>query len=105
MSDSRVVFVEAPSRLHMGLIDLRGDFGRRFGGIGAALEAPSLLLEARLADRLSAEDEAFRNLPPPPAELGGRVAQLILMVVLPALVEEDLATFGLWRDRGPAAGR
>jgi beta-RFAP synthase len=42
----------------------------------------------------SAEDEAFRNLPPPPAELVGRVAHLILMVVLPALVEEDLGAFG-----------
>lgn len=225
MSDLRAVFVEAPSRLHMGLIDLRGEFGRRFGGIGAALEAPSLLIEARPSDRLSAEgeeserlllfgrrfldrhgieggaslrthrvipahsglgsgtqlalataralaalferpldvtglaeatgrgrrsaigtwafeqggflleggrsvpgngpaplllrrpmpaewrcvvaipdvppglngsaeEEAFRNLPPPPAELSGRVAHLILMVLLPALVEEDLATFG-----------
>lgn len=226
MSGSRAVFVEAPARLHMGLIDLRGDFGRRFGGIGAALEAPSVLIEARPADRLSAEGEegerlllyarrfldrhgieggawlrvhraipahsglgsgtqlalataralavlfdrpldapgladatgraqrsaigtwafeqggflleggrrvpgdgpaplllrrpmpaewrcvvaipdvprglsgsaeeqAFRNLPPPPAELVGRVAHLILMVVLPALVEEDLTAFGL----------
>jgi beta-ribofuranosylaminobenzene 5'-phosphate synthase len=225
MTDARAVFVEAPSRLHMGLIDLRGEFGRRFGGIGVALEAPSLLIEARPADRLSAEgeqaerllvyarrfldrhgieggawlrvhqaipahsglgsgtqlalataralaalfgrpvdvaglaqatgraqrsaigtwafeqggflleggrsiagdgpaplllrrpmpadwrcvmalpdvprglngsaeEEAFRNLPPPPAELGGRVAHLILMVLLPALVEEDLTAFG-----------
>ena len=225
MSDSRAVFVEAPSRLHMGLIDLRGEFGRRFGGIGAALESPSLLIEARPADRLTAEGEeserlllygrrfldrhrieggawlrvhraipahsglgsgtqlalataralaalferrldvtglaeatgraqrsaigtwafeqggflleggrsvpangpaplllrrampaewrcvvaipdvpaglngvaeeaAFRDLPPPPAELSGRVAHLILMVLLPALVEEDLKAFG-----------
>ena len=225
MSASRAVFVEAPARLHMGLIDPGGDLGRRFGGIGAALDAPSLLLEARAADRLSAEgpegerlllyarrfldrhrieggahlrvhraipahsglgsgtqlalatarglaalfdgpsdapglaeatgrgqrsaigtwafeqggflleggrpvpgeapaplllrrpmpaewrcvlaipevppglsgaaeEEAFRELPPPPAELVGRVAHLILMVVLPALVEEDLKAFG-----------
>ncbi len=224
MSASRAVFVEAPSRLHMGLIDPGGEFGRRFGGIGAALEAPSLLIEARPAERLSAEggdqrllvyarryldrhrieegawlrvhrsipahsglgsgtqlalataralaalfdrpfdapglaeatgraqrsavgtwafehggflleggrrvpgdgpaplllrrpmpadwrcvlaipdappglsgpaeEHAFRDLPPPPAELVGRVAHLILMVVLPALVEEDLTTFG-----------
>jgi beta-ribofuranosylaminobenzene 5'-phosphate synthase len=51
------VFVEAPSRLHMGLIDLRGEFGRRFGGLGAALESPSLLIEASHAPRLSAEGE------------------------------------------------
>jgi beta-RFAP synthase len=56
-SQDVAVFVEAPARLHMGLIDLRGEFGRRFGGIGAALEAPSLLVEARPADLLSAEGE------------------------------------------------
>lgn len=53
MRDS--VLVEAPARLHLGLIDLRGELGRRFGGMGAALAAPSLLLEARRADGLSAE--------------------------------------------------
>ncbi|MFI5006899.1 MAG: beta-ribofuranosylaminobenzene 5'-phosphate synthase family protein [Solirubrobacterales bacterium] len=225
MSDARAVFVEAPSRLHMGLIDPGGELGRRFGGIGAALEAPSLLIEARPAEKLSAEGDhaerllvyarrfldrhrieggawlrvhraipahsglgsgtqlalataralaalfdrpfdapslaeatgrvqrsgigtwafeqggflleggrrvpgdgpaplllrrampadwrcvlaipdvppglsgpaeegAFRDLPPPPAELVGRIAHLILMVVLPALVEEDLPAFG-----------
>lgn len=225
MNDSRAVFVEAPARLHLGLIDLRGDLGRRFGGIGAALESPSLLLEARPAARLSAngaeserllhyarrflerhgieggaslqlhrsipahaglgsgtqlalataralatlhdrpvdvpglaeatgrarrsaigtwvfeqggflleggrrdsgdapaplllrhpvpadwrcvvaipeapgglsgldEEQAFRSLPPPPTELVGQVARLILMVILPALVEEDLRGFG-----------
>jgi beta-ribofuranosylaminobenzene 5'-phosphate synthase len=219
------VLVEAPARLHLGLIDLRGDLGRRFGGMGAALAAPSLLLEARPADRLTAEgpdseallplarrfldrhgiregadlrvrraiprhvglgsgtqlalatgrtlaalyglqcdarglalatgralrsaigtwafeqggfileggrrtdgdgpaplllshampadwrcvlaipdvarglsgaaeEEAFRTLPPPPGELVARIAHVILMQVLPALVEADLATFG-----------
>ena len=49
------VFVEAPARLHFGMLDLRGTLGRRFGGIGAAVPAPSLLLEARPAAGLSAE--------------------------------------------------
>jgi len=49
------VFVEAPARLHFGVLDLRGDLGRRFGGIGAAVPAPSLLLEARPAADLQAE--------------------------------------------------
>jgi hypothetical protein len=62
MSGARAVFVEAPARLHMGMVDLQGEFGRRFGGIGAALEAPSLLLEARPADRLSAEGEERERL-------------------------------------------
>ena len=52
---SEAVFVEAPARLHFGVLDLRGDLGRRFGGIGAAVPAPSLLLEARRAAELKAE--------------------------------------------------
>jgi beta-ribofuranosylaminobenzene 5'-phosphate synthase len=55
MSDRASVFVEAPARLHFGVLDLRGTLGRRFGGLGAAVPAPSLLLEASLADRLTAE--------------------------------------------------
>jgi len=52
---SEAVFVEVPARLHFGVLDLRGDLGRRFGGIGAAVPAPSLLLEARPASELKAE--------------------------------------------------
>src|SRR5213078_301798 len=52
---SERVFVEAAARLHFGVLDLRGDLGRRFGGIGAAVPAPSLLLEARPATELQAE--------------------------------------------------
>ena len=55
MSAGKTVFVEAPARLHLGLLDLAGDLGRRFGGLGAALAAPSLLLEARAADELTAD--------------------------------------------------
>ena len=53
--DGLPVFVEAPARLHFGVLDLRGDLGRRFGGIGAAVPAPSLLLEARPSPELRAE--------------------------------------------------
>lgn len=49
------IFVEAPARLHFGVLDLRGDLGRRFGGIGAAVPAPSLLLEVAPAPTLRAE--------------------------------------------------
>jgi beta-ribofuranosylaminobenzene 5'-phosphate synthase len=55
MSDRGSVFVEAPARLHFGVLDLRGALGRRFGGLGAAVPAPSLLLEAQPADGLTAE--------------------------------------------------
>jgi beta-ribofuranosylaminobenzene 5'-phosphate synthase len=55
MSDRASVFVEAPARLHFGVLDLRGALGRRFGGLGAGVPAPSLLLEAGPADRLTAD--------------------------------------------------
>jgi len=51
-SDGRAVFVDAPARLHFGVLDLRGDLGRWFGGIGAAAPAPTLRLCARRSDSL-----------------------------------------------------
>lgn len=45
MSAPASVFVEAPARLHFGVLDLRGSLGRRFGGLGAAIPTPSLLVE------------------------------------------------------------
>src|SRR5690242_3232273 len=52
---SASVVVEAPARLHFGVLDLRGSLGRRFGGLGAAIPQPSLLLDAALAADISAE--------------------------------------------------
>ncbi|MGH7631883.1 MAG: beta-ribofuranosylaminobenzene 5'-phosphate synthase family protein [Gemmatimonadales bacterium] len=48
------LFVEAPARLHFGVLDLHGGLGRRFGGLGAAIPAPSLLLEAAPSARMEA---------------------------------------------------
>ena len=51
------VFVEAPARLHFGVLDLRGALGRRFGGIGAAAPSPTLLLSASPASALEIAGE------------------------------------------------
>jgi beta-RFAP synthase len=51
------VFVEAPARLHFGVLDLRGSLGRWFGGIGAAASAPTLLLSARRSEVLKASGQ------------------------------------------------
>lgn len=40
------VLVEAPSRLHLGLIDMNGALGRVDGGIGITLREPRILLQA-----------------------------------------------------------
>ena len=55
MSARDSVFVEAAARLHFGVLDLRGALGRRFGGLGAAVPHPSLLLEARPAAKVTAQ--------------------------------------------------
>ena len=41
------VVVEAPARLHFGLLDLRGGLGRRFGGVGAP--APGLSVRVAIS--------------------------------------------------------
>ena len=55
MSSHSSVFVEAGARLHFGVLDLRGSLGRRFGGLGAAVPSPSVLLEAAPASELHVE--------------------------------------------------
>jgi beta-RFAP synthase len=57
MRTDDTVCVEAYARLHFGVLDLRGSAGRWFGGIGAAASAPSLLVSARSADRLTVDGE------------------------------------------------
>jgi beta-RFAP synthase len=42
----------------------------------------------------AAEAQAFAELPPPPAQEVERVAHLVLMALLPALADADLARFG-----------
>jgi beta-ribofuranosylaminobenzene 5'-phosphate synthase len=50
-----IVRIEAPARLHFGMLDLRGSLGRRFGGIGAGIFNPSLQLDVERADAVEAE--------------------------------------------------
>jgi beta-ribofuranosylaminobenzene 5'-phosphate synthase len=49
------VRVEAPARLHLGMLAVAGDGARRFGGLGVSIRRPAVVLEARPADDLSAE--------------------------------------------------
>lgn len=50
--DRRVV-VRAPSRIHLGLLDMNGALGRVDGGIGLALGHPELVLSARRSEGFS----------------------------------------------------
>ena len=49
------VRVEAPARLHLGMLAVAGDGARRFGGLGASVGRPAVVLEAEPAGELSAE--------------------------------------------------
>jgi beta-RFAP synthase len=61
MTTGGEVFVETPARLHFGVLDLRGDRGRWFGGLGAAAPAPATRVSASAADSLQVDgDDAGR---------------------------------------------
>jgi beta-ribofuranosylaminobenzene 5'-phosphate synthase len=49
------VRVEAPARLHLGMLAVAGDGERRFGGLGVSVSRPAVVVEARPDDDLSAE--------------------------------------------------
>ncbi len=46
------VEVEAPARVHLGMLDLGGSLGRRFGGIGVGVQPPAVSLTALSAREL-----------------------------------------------------
>lgn len=51
------VYVKASARLHLGIIDLGGDLGRLFGGLGVAINCPNVVLTAEKSMRLTLEGE------------------------------------------------
>ncbi|QSZ67956.1 DUF98 domain-containing protein [Methanofollis aquaemaris] len=52
-TDEARVIVEAPARIHMGLIDMNGSSGRVDGGIGLSVEDPAVVIEAKRSGELS----------------------------------------------------
>jgi len=69
--DERRVIVTAPSRIHLGLIDMNGSSGRVDGGIGIALTDPGILLEVKRGDGIEIRggDDACRQAVRSAAEL------------------------------------
>jgi beta-ribofuranosylaminobenzene 5'-phosphate synthase len=49
------VRVEAPARLHMGMLDASGAGPRPFGGVGVGVSRPALVVEASASDEVTAE--------------------------------------------------
>jgi beta-ribofuranosylaminobenzene 5'-phosphate synthase len=51
------VYVKTPARLHLGLIDLNGNLGRLFGGLGVAIDHPNVTLETEISTKLTVTGE------------------------------------------------
>lgn len=47
------VKVKTPARLHLGLIDMNGDLGRMFGGLGVGIDHPNIIVEVQNAENFS----------------------------------------------------
>ncbi len=58
------VIITSPSRLHFSLIDLNGELGRVDGGIGVALNEPSLKIEVATVDKEVEEKENPKEVVP-----------------------------------------
>jgi beta-ribofuranosylaminobenzene 5'-phosphate synthase len=59
------VLVKTPARLHLGLIDMNGDLGRMFGGLGVAIDHPNVIIEAKRSEKFTVtgqEDKLVANL-------------------------------------------
>ncbi|CVK33554.1 beta-ribofuranosylaminobenzene 5'-phosphate synthase [Methanoculleus bourgensis] len=62
-ADEIRVLVDAPSRIHITLLDMNGASGRVDGGVGVALDEPGCVLDARKSTDISVHggDEAARH--------------------------------------------
>ncbi len=47
------VQIKTPARLHLGLIDMNGDLGRMFGGLGVGIDRPHVIVEAESSEDFS----------------------------------------------------
>ncbi|MCL5948871.1 MAG: kinase [Candidatus Bathyarchaeota archaeon] len=47
------VSVKTPARLHLGLIDMNGDLGRMFGGLGVGIDRPNIIVEAQNSENFA----------------------------------------------------
>ena len=45
------MYIKSPSRLHLGLIDMNGSYGRLDGGIGLTIQDPNFILYGESAEK------------------------------------------------------
>lgn len=58
---SRRFLVRAPARIHMGIVDVRGDLGRIYGSLGVAVKEPATIIEAEKWEGLDVEGMHSRD--------------------------------------------
>jgi beta-ribofuranosylaminobenzene 5'-phosphate synthase len=51
------IYVKTSARLHLGLIDLNGGLGRIFGGLGVAIDNPTVVIETERAHEFKVNGE------------------------------------------------
>lgn len=51
------VLVKTPARLHFGLIDMNGELGRLFGGLGVGIDKPNVIVAAENSDDFSLQGQ------------------------------------------------
>src|SRR3954447_12242898 len=79
------VRVEAPARLHLGMLDASGEAPRRFGGLGVAVRRPAAIVEAAAADELTVDGpDAARARAVAERVLDGRGARLRVVEAIPS---------------------
>src|SRR5919107_2773529 len=83
------VRVQAPARLHLGMLDASGEGPRRFGGLGVAVSRPAVVVEASDADALEVDGaDAERARAAAERSLGalggGRGAHVRVLEAIPA---------------------
>lgn len=53
--------IKTPSRLHLGFLNLRGDFGRIYGSLGIGIDKPNFVIDAEISDSNSLEVMGLRK--------------------------------------------
>lgn len=71
--EQATIAIAAPARLHMGFLDMSGDLGRRFGGLGLALSEVQTRLSVQRAKGIAAEG--------PSSERAARSAEALLQAL------------------------
>jgi beta-ribofuranosylaminobenzene 5'-phosphate synthase len=51
------VWVKTPARLHFGLIDMNGELGRLFGGLGVGIDKPNVIVAAENSEDFSIQGQ------------------------------------------------